>query len=344
MSSRMSCSLNRIKNVKCKIERKKFSWERIKQKVSFSVDGKTIIFNELKKGDDILFLYGQNIEKELAFLSFIKTALNSDEFCLYAFDTKGNKLHLETNSNLELFPINSAQIGEINNRIYKILQSGKPTRILIDFGNLANKGNIKDILYCEELIQKVIQESKLVWSRYKYRKGLKPTSVIALTAFDVSSLENESVKSLMQLHKKVVFSTENEFTALLPNFSTINSIGKGSLDSIPFEAMEQIVKANLEMIILSLISEKPACGFHIIKTISQQYHVFLSQGTVYPMLYSLESSGILRAQKSSKSKVYTMTEQGREIVEKRLADFLKAHEHLFSLLSKNNIVSDFETK
>lgn len=263
----------------------------LKQKMSFPVDGKAIIFNELKKGDDILFLYGQNIKKEPAFSSFIKSGVDNNEFCLYAFDSESNKPNLESNGNLELLPINFAQIKKFINKFYNIVYSQKPVRILIDFGGMANKNNIEDIIYCEELIRNKIKEFSQKWSR-GYKKRLTPNSITALTAFDIGSLENGSIKKLIGLHKKVVFSTENESIALLPNFSTAGSIENGSLDSIPFEAMEKIVKANLEMIILSKISEKPMCGFDIIKAISQQYHVFLSQGTVYPMLYSLEGGGI----------------------------------------------------
>ncbi len=316
----------------------------LKQKMSFPVDGKAIIFNELKKGDDILFLYGQNIKKEPAFFSFIKSGVDNDEFCLYAFGSEINKTNLESNDNLKLLPINSVPIKVFFNNLDSMLCSQKPVRILIDFGGMANKNNIEDIIYCEELIRDKIKESSQKWSRIRYKKGLKSNSIIALTAFDIGSLENETIKKLMGLHKKVVFSTENESMTLLPNFSTANPVGNGYLDSVPFEAMEKIVKASLEMIILSHISEKPACGFDIIKAISQQYHVFLSQGTVYPMLYSLEKRGILKARNSSKAKVYDITADGREIVEKKLADFLKAQEHLFGMLSKNKTVSGFETK
>lgn len=318
----------------------------LKQKMSFPVDGKAIIFNELKKGDDILFLYGKNIKKEPAFFSFIKSGVDNDEFCLYAFDSESNKTNLEPNDNLKLLPINSVPIKIFFNNLDNILCSQKPVRLLIDFGGMANKNNIENIIFCEKLIRDKIKESSQKWSRIRYKKRLKSYSIIALTAFDIGSLENETIKKLMGLHKKIVFSTENESTALLPNFSTANStsIKNGYLDSIPFEAMEKIVKASLEMIILSHISEKPMCGFDIIKAISQQYHVFLSQGTIYPMLYSLEKKGILKTQNSLKAKLYAITVDGRKIVENKLVDFLKAQEHLFILLSKNKTVSEFEMK
>jgi len=316
----------------------------LKQKMSFPVDGKAIIFNELKKGDDVLFLYGQNIKKEPAFFSFIKSGIDNDEFCLYAFDSESNSPNLKSNGKLELLPINFARKKNLISKLGNMFYSQKPIRILIDFGGMANKNNMEDIIFCGELIRDKINEFSKKRSRIRYKRGLISNSIIALTAFDIGYLENETIKKLMGLHKKIVFSTENEFMALLPNFSTAHSIGNGSLDSIPFEVMEKIVKASLEMIILSRVSEKPMCGFDIIKAISQQYHVFLSQGTVYPMLYSLEKRNILKAQNSSKAKVYDITADGREIAEKKLADFLKAHEYLSGLLSKNKTFSDFEMK
>ena len=40
----------------------------------------------------------------------------------------------------------------------------------------------------------------------------------------------------------------------------------------------------------------PMCGYDIIKTIFIEYKVFLSQGTVYPILYSLVEQGLLYAE------------------------------------------------
>ena len=99
--------------------------------------------------------------------------------------------------------------------------------------------------------------------------------------------------------------------------------------------VEAIVKPHLEIIILSLLLEKPMCGYDIIKTIFSRYGVSLSQGTVYPRLYSLREEGVLEAgylRANMKTKRYSLTEEGMEITIQKKAEFNKAINYVFDQL------------
>ena len=89
--------------------------------------------------------------------------------------------------------------------------------------------------------------------------------------------------------------------------------------------IDRIIKSNREVFIMSSLIEKQMCGYDLIKEIFSRCDVFLSQGTVYPVLYTLEGEGLLHAEYSKgdmRSKKYSLTPKGRMIAEKELEDFL----------------------
>jgi DNA-binding PadR family transcriptional regulator len=97
--------------------------------------------------------------------------------------------------------------------------------------------------------------------------------------------------------------------------------------------VEDIVKNHVEIIILSLLLEKPLCGYDIIKEIITRYHVMISQGTVYPLLYSLKGEGIIHVESAKgdmKTKRYSITEERRNSIEKKIDGFIKTEEFVLN--------------
>lgn len=101
--------------------------------------------------------------------------------------------------------------------------------------------------------------------------------------------------------------------------------------------MDRIVRVNRDVFIMYSLLERPMCGYDLIKEIFSRCDVFLSQGTVYPILYALEEEGVLHAEYSKgdmRSKKYSLTPQGKEIALKDIDDFIKAIEQLSELLKR----------
>ena len=101
------------------------------------------------------------------------------------------------------------------------------------------------------------------------------------------------------------------------------------------QIMDRFIKINSEIFILSVLSERSMGGYDLIKEISHRCDVFLSQESVYPILYSLEEEGILRAEFSNgdmRTKRYSLTPKGRQIALKKLEEFAKAIETVLALL------------
>lgn len=95
------------------------------------------------------------------------------------------------------------------------------------------------------------------------------------------------------------------------------------------------VKSNLEIIVLSLLYKKPMCGYDLIKEIFAKYNVLLSQGTVYPFLYYLKKENIVNVGYSKgdmRTKMYFCSQEGRQIIEKRINEFIEAEEYILGSL------------
>lgn len=101
--------------------------------------------------------------------------------------------------------------------------------------------------------------------------------------------------------------------------------------------IDRIVKANREIFVLYVLANKPMCGYDVIKEIFLRCNVFLSQGNVYPILYSLEEEGILRAEFTKgnmRSKLYFVSPERRKAVQKKIDLFVKAMESILFFINR----------
>lgn len=122
---------------------------------------------------------------------------------------------------------------------------------------------------------------------------------------------------------------------ILENAPVVLEIEPPKLNSHRFK--ENIVKNHLEVIVLSMLAEMPISGYDLIKEIFARYNVFLSQGTVYSLLYCLKDEGIIRAEFTKgdmRTKRYSITQEGKLITEKRIDEFIEAEESILNSIKK----------
>ena len=101
--------------------------------------------------------------------------------------------------------------------------------------------------------------------------------------------------------------------------------------------VDRIVKANREIFVLCVLANKPMCGYDVIKEIFFRCNVFLSQGNVYPILYSLEEEGMLRAEFTKgnmRSKLYSIAPEQRETIQNKIELFVKAMESMLFFVKR----------
>ena len=72
------------------------------------------------------------------------------------------------------------------------------------------------------------------------------------------------------------------------------------------------IQSFMDVLVLSEVNEKPLGGYEIIQNINEKFHIVMSPATVYSSLYSMERKGLLKASFRERTRIYELTEQGRE--------------------------------
>lgn len=79
------------------------------------------------------------------------------------------------------------------------------------------------------------------------------------------------------------------------------------------ELYERIVKSFMDLIVLKeLVHGNPICGHEIRALIHKRFHILISSGTIYSLLYSMEREGLIKGIMTGKKRVYRLTEKGKE--------------------------------
>ncbi len=100
----------------------------------------------------------------------------------------------------------------------------------------------------------------------------------------------------------------------------------------PKDKQGQLLKGNLDVLLLKILDLQPAHGYEVIRTLEQRSEgtFDLAEGTVYPALYRLEKQGLLRSERKAvdgrERRVYTITPEGKAFLTEQVAR-LRDHLH-----------------
>lgn len=121
----------------------------------------------------------------------------------------------------------------------------------------------------------------------------------------------------------------------------IHSVVKNKVRKInkssQFRYEEDIVKKHIEITVLSMLSDRSMSGYDIIKEIYARHDFLVSQGTIYSLLYTLKDEGTLVAGFANgdmREKIYSCTKDGKQYVDKKIAEFIEADEHFLNSIKK----------
>ena len=255
---------------------------------SFATDDRVLLLDDWK-WSRILCLYERGVDLNQFLVSFAESGLKSGELCVFAYDCRTSRLHLETvlgkwiaARRLLLFRMGEKnpvhEIKSINAGLKewgaRIPNEYPALRVAINFGNSIPPYSIEDTM---DFIKRL-------------DNGSFPAR--SIIAFDISSLPSNAIESLIQLHEDVMISTKSEHMMMF-NFASVDAPNLPTIETIPRSALESFVKKHLEMIVLCALLRDPLCGYDLMRRIYREYHVFLSQGTIYPLLYNLRREGLL---------------------------------------------------
>lgn len=100
----------------------------------------------------------------------------------------------------------------------------------------------------------------------------------------------------------------------------------------------ELLKGHIATLILAILGHQPRHGYEILKTVSERTGgVFeLGQGTIYPLLYTLEEQGLICSKTSVVEgrcrRVYRLTVAGRRNCEKRKTQWRLFQEAMNTIL------------
>jgi|YelNatPaOPRAMG01_1025707.scaffolds.fasta_scaffold40004_2 DNA-binding PadR family transcriptional regulator len=110
-------------------------------------------------------------------------------------------------------------------------------------------------------------------------------------------------------------------------------VGGGKLEGKILKKMhERIIKNFMDIIILAELRNGPMSGYDVISFIHNKFHLLVSSGTVYSLLYSLERNGLIDGTWNERKRVYKLTEKGAKTIETILSANDKIKNFITSLL------------
>jgi len=92
---------------------------------------------------------------------------------------------------------------------------------------------------------------------------------------------------------------------------------------------ERIIKSFMDILILAELRNGAMSGYDVIAYIHNKFHLLVSSGTVYSLLYSLERGGLIEGKWNERKRVYTLTEKG----ERTIKTILNANDKIKSLVT-----------
>jgi DNA-binding PadR family transcriptional regulator len=75
-----------------------------------------------------------------------------------------------------------------------------------------------------------------------------------------------------------------------------------------------LVNSHLEYLILSFLEKERLCGYDVISTVYDSFHVLLSPGQVYPVINYLAAHGVISKEKRQRRILLSLTESGHQLL------------------------------
>jgi len=220
------------------------------------------------------------------------------------------------------------------NKCYKEVEERVKSLLLIfDWGSLTKYDDIsKEIFlsFLRNILKKEQGVSPPGWKR-KYKTNQKKYPILIVNSFIPDKLENEFLNEIISLHKRIYLFQKNDSLLSFPGISPYQETIFPQKHTLSPEILEKLVKDNLETLCLIFLEKDNLSGYKILKNIANNFHCILSQGTLYPILYSLEEQGkIIVSNGKGREKIYMLSQKGKEELKNKKQQLLHGFQHLAS--------------
>ncbi len=305
--------------------------------LSYNLNG-NILFDNFKFGDSFLLFYQEDTKTvQSVYNKFIQQFPQDNSIILHVC-RKSNSFALD--SKIKEFSFNLLdestlhQIQKELNRCYKeVEEKGKSLLLILDWGFLTKYDSIsKEIFlsFLRNILKKGQGVSPPGWKR-KYKTTQTKYPILIINSFMPDKLETEFLNEIISSHKRVYLFQKNDSLLSFPGISPYQETIFPQIHILPPEILEKLVKDNLEILCLVFLEKDNQSGYSILKNIANHFHCILSQGTLYPVLYSLEEQGkIVASNGKGREKIYTLSQKGKKELENKKQQLLQGFQHLAS--------------
>ncbi len=105
--------------------------------------------------------------------------------------------------------------------------------------------------------------------------------------------------------------------------------------------MADLRKGSTQVLVLSLLAEEPMYGYQIAKELEQRSGGYFDfkEGTLYPLLHRMEKEDLVKGEwqvveKGPSRKYYSITQEGRRVLEKSAAEWTTFSQRLLKILGQ----------
>ncbi len=305
--------------------------------VSYNL-GKNILFDKIDYGENFLILYSNTNAHKQIFQNFMRQVKDNNSIVFFVSHSK-NELSFSFDVRKFIFNnINDEVIQDLRSQLEKcfseIEEDNKTMLLIADWSNADLSGCEIFLPFLKGLIEKSQSLNPPGWKR-KYRGIQFKTPFFLVNAFEAAELDDEFVQELTDMHKRVYLMQENLNTFLLPAISPSQEIIFPKQHVLPQKLLENLVKDNLELVMLLFLEDGDKSGYQILKDIAKHFQCILSQGTLYPLLYQLEKEGkIAKLNGKGREVIYSLTEQTKTELKMKKENCLKGYQHLASFFER----------
>jgi DNA-binding PadR family transcriptional regulator len=96
----------------------------------------------------------------------------------------------------------------------------------------------------------------------------------------------------------------------------------------------RLIQEFMDVIILRLLlGNHCTSGYEVIRYFHHKFHMLVSSGTVYSLLYSLERQGLIEGSLDGRRRVYRLTKHGEEFLNDICAAGQRNHSVFLSIFS-----------
>jgi len=301
--------------------------------VSYNL-GKNILFDKIDYGENFLILHSNTNAHKQIFQNFMRSIKDRNSIVFFVSHSK-NELNFSFDVRKFIFNnINDQVIQDLISQLEKcfseIEENNKTMMLIADWSNADFKNCETFLSFLESIIEKSQSLNPPGWKR-KYRGVRYKSPFFLVNAFEATELDDEFVQELTNMHKRVYLLQENLNTFLLPTISPSQETIFPKHHVLPQKLLENLVKENLELVMLLFLEDGDKSGYQILKDIAKHFHCILSQGTLYPLLYKLEKEKkITKLNGKGREVVYSLSEEVKNELKLKKENCLKGYQHLAS--------------